>query len=163
ALRSDGRSGGPAETHLFENQTELGPAHTSHEDIRRAGSGSFSHWRSGIVFSSSDGSKPSQNGRRYYAVATKAVDPSLVIGLLILGMCVILGGNVAFAAFARGLASPRATDERRHRTLALLVALSFPCFAFAATSAWLPPLWNSTDSSGFLIWQWDFIPHFPPL
>jgi hypothetical protein len=56
---------------LFENDVPLGPAHSSHDDIRNIGQGRFSHWASTsssnekLRFSSSDNSDPRSNGRRY--------------------------------------------------------------------------------------------------
>jgi pectate lyase len=50
---------------LFENGVELGPAHTFHDDIRKIGSGSFSHWGTDIYFSASDNTNPLTNGRKY--------------------------------------------------------------------------------------------------
>jgi hypothetical protein len=43
----------------------LGPPHASHEEIRRSGGGRYSHWEGRLYFSSSDGSDPRTNGRRY--------------------------------------------------------------------------------------------------
>ena len=55
---------------VFENDVELGPAHTFHEDIRKIGSGSFSHWGTDIYFSASDNTNPLTNGRKYaYIIA----------------------------------------------------------------------------------------------
>jgi hypothetical protein len=50
---------------LFEDERELGPAHAIHDEIRRNGRGRFSHWGQGLYFSTSDGSSPLANGRRY--------------------------------------------------------------------------------------------------
>jgi predicted O-methyltransferase YrrM len=52
---------------LFENDVLLGPPHSSHELIRTAGGGSYSHWGELIYFSTSDGSDPLHNGREYVA------------------------------------------------------------------------------------------------
>ena len=50
---------------VFENGLELGPAHSTHDEIRRLGSGRFSHWNAQLFFSTSDNSDPRANGRRY--------------------------------------------------------------------------------------------------
>lgn len=50
---------------LTEDGHSLGPAHAGHEEIRTVGAGRFSHWGSQIYFSTSDGSDPRTNGRRY--------------------------------------------------------------------------------------------------
>jgi pectate lyase len=61
---------------VFENDVELGPAHTFHEDIRQIGRGSFSHWGTDIYFSTSDNTNPLTNGRKYaYIIAGIAKGP----------------------------------------------------------------------------------------
>ena len=56
---------------LFEDGVEIGPAHSTHQDIRSGGKGRFSHWGSDIYLSASDNTDPRTNGRRYtYAVIT---------------------------------------------------------------------------------------------
>jgi hypothetical protein len=50
---------------LFENGVELGPAHSTHRDIRSFGLGQFSHWGNSLYFSTSDNSDPLTNGRKY--------------------------------------------------------------------------------------------------
>jgi glycosyltransferase involved in cell wall biosynthesis len=63
-----GESGESRPTHylrLFENETELGPALSLHDDIRKIGAGRYSHWGGCLFFSSSDNTSPIANGRRY--------------------------------------------------------------------------------------------------
>lgn len=50
---------------LFEDGKPLGPAHSSHADIRSLGRGRFSHWGAAVYFSASDNSDPTANRRRY--------------------------------------------------------------------------------------------------
>jgi hypothetical protein len=56
---------------LFENGLEIGPAHSSHADIRNLGLGRFSHWAQtdgtgeSIRFSASNNTNPRTNGRSY--------------------------------------------------------------------------------------------------
>ncbi len=50
---------------LFEDERELGPAHTSHSDIRNEGLGRFSHWGRTLYLSSSDRSSITTNKRIY--------------------------------------------------------------------------------------------------
>jgi O-methyltransferase len=57
---------------LFEDEHELGPAHALHDSIRREGGGRFSHWDNSVFFSTSDGSSPLKNGRRYMALVSDA-------------------------------------------------------------------------------------------
>jgi hypothetical protein len=62
---------------LWENETQLGPRHALHDAIENEGAGRYSHWGGGLIFSTSDGSDPNTNGRRYAvslgAPATRAV------------------------------------------------------------------------------------------
>jgi hypothetical protein len=53
---------------VCENNRALGPAYSQHADIATNSGGSFSHWGAGFVFSSTDGSDPTGNGRKYWAV-----------------------------------------------------------------------------------------------
>jgi hypothetical protein len=53
---------------LCENGQPIGPAHSLHEDIRTKGSGQFSHWSFGVLFSTPDNSDPNSNGREYKLV-----------------------------------------------------------------------------------------------
>lgn len=50
---------------LFEDDTLLGPAHCAHVDVMKHGLGRYSHWKSTLVFSSSDNSDPNENARQY--------------------------------------------------------------------------------------------------
>lgn len=56
---------------LYENNTRLGPAHSSASDIANVGYGRFSHWRekrTAVLWSSSDNTDPMTNGRAYWLV-----------------------------------------------------------------------------------------------
>lgn len=59
---------------LFEDGTELGPAHAVHADIRGLGGGRFSHWNRTLLFSTPDGSDPRRNGRAYAVEVPQALD-----------------------------------------------------------------------------------------
>ena len=50
---------------LWEDDTRLGPRHALHNAIESEGAGRYSHWGGGLIFSTSDGSDPNTNGRRY--------------------------------------------------------------------------------------------------
>jgi MoaA/NifB/PqqE/SkfB family radical SAM enzyme len=50
---------------LYENELRLTTAHCGHPCIRLGGGGRYSHWHHYIYFSTSDGSDPNTNGRRY--------------------------------------------------------------------------------------------------
>src|SRR5690606_2302555 len=43
---------------IYENGKELGPAHSSHKDVRTLGKGRFSHWGKELYFSASDNTNP---------------------------------------------------------------------------------------------------------
>jgi hypothetical protein len=54
---------------VYENERELGPGHIIHTEIADLGHGRFSHWKGiGFVISSSDGTSPASNGRKYWVV-----------------------------------------------------------------------------------------------
>jgi len=54
---------------IYEEGKPLGPAHSNFADISKLGHGRFSYWiGQGLIFSTSDGSDPNSNGRRYWAV-----------------------------------------------------------------------------------------------
>jgi hypothetical protein len=65
-LLSDSESA--SRLHLYEDERELGPPHSAHDDIRAHGAGRFSHWGPQLYFSTSDNSDPRVNGRRYRIV-----------------------------------------------------------------------------------------------
>jgi len=50
---------------LYEDDKLLQPSHALHEDIRQLGTGRYSHWNEALLFSTSDGSDPNTNGRKY--------------------------------------------------------------------------------------------------
>ena len=50
---------------MLENGKPLKSAHAIHGDIRKLGDGRYSHWGHHVMFSSSDGTDPRTNGRKY--------------------------------------------------------------------------------------------------
>ncbi|MGY4420420.1 SAM-dependent methyltransferase [Bradyrhizobium sp. JR6.1] len=50
---------------VFEDGKLLGPPHSAHDTIQKIGRGAYSHWGNALFFSTSDGSDPNSNGRRY--------------------------------------------------------------------------------------------------
>jgi hypothetical protein len=52
---------------VLEDGRPLGPPHADHDAIRAHGGGAFSHWGAALVMSTSDGTDPNRNGRRYAA------------------------------------------------------------------------------------------------
>ena len=57
---------------IFEDETRIGPAHSTHADVAKIGHGRFSHWRnadgSTFAFSSTDNTDPQTNRRAYWVV-----------------------------------------------------------------------------------------------
>lgn len=54
---------------IYEQDKPLGPAHSNFADLSKLGHGRFAFWiGQGLFFSTSDGSDPNDNGRRYWAV-----------------------------------------------------------------------------------------------
>src|SRR5262249_12007192 len=74
---------------LVENGRSLGPAHTSHQIIRDAGKGAFSHFGDGLWFSSSDGTDPRTNGYNYSLIAKR----ELSAGSLWLAAIITIAGT----------------------------------------------------------------------
>jgi len=61
--------GGYSPVMIYEDGKPLGPAHSNFRDISKLGQGRFTYWIvQGLIFSTSDGSDPNTNGRRYWAV-----------------------------------------------------------------------------------------------
>ena len=53
---------------LCEDDKVIGTPHSAHSEIAGRGHGRYSHWSGYVVFSSSDGSDPRTNGRKYALV-----------------------------------------------------------------------------------------------
>jgi lysophospholipase L1-like esterase len=64
---------------LLEDGHPLPVPHALHEEIRRVGLGRYSHWGDGLIFSSSDGTDPRINGRRYSVGLTESTTVRLDI------------------------------------------------------------------------------------
>ena len=61
--------GGISPVIVYEDAKPLGPAHSNFAEISKVGNGRFNYWiGQGLIFSTSDGSDPNRNGRRYWAV-----------------------------------------------------------------------------------------------
>lgn len=94
---------------LFEDDRPLEPRAAPHASIRDEGRGAWSHWTRWIIFSSSDGSDPRSNGRRYSVVGLTAPVRigSVLVTLVALGMMI--------RSLRRLLRGPRAdgTGEER--------------------------------------------------
>lgn len=60
---------------LSEDIRALGPPHSITSNIQANGGGAYSHWEQWLIFSSSDGSDPRSNGRRYIVTARSKPTP----------------------------------------------------------------------------------------
>lgn len=84
----------PSPAFVVEDGTPLGPANAQHADIRAVGRGRFSFWHDYVYFSSSDGSDPRTNGRRYrfsYPPVGRAASRALYLTtLVVLGVTFLL-------------------------------------------------------------------------
>ena len=84
-LSSDALASTSSQLLLYENGNRLGPAHAQHDRIREVGRGAYSHWGRTVIFSSSDGTDPRTNGRRYSLEVTAELSPVVLWpGLLLI-------------------------------------------------------------------------------
>lgn len=129
---------------LFEDGRPLGPAHSSHAEIRRQGAGRFSHWDAALWFSSSDGTDPRTNGRSYHAEAKLSFKPAWQLVVLTAVVAALLPLLIAVLKRPRegpwsNLASGvlrfiTAMEAPRRNTTVLIpsLILLLACAAFAA-------------------------------
>jgi 2-polyprenyl-3-methyl-5-hydroxy-6-metoxy-1,4-benzoquinol methylase len=59
---------------LLENGKPLWYRHAMHDEIRSTGLGRYSHWKNGLIISTSDNSDPNTNGRSYQIVFAESAD-----------------------------------------------------------------------------------------
>jgi len=59
---------------LLENGKPLWHRHIMHDEIRKIGLGRYSHWKDGLIFSTSDNTDPNTNGRCYEIVFAESAD-----------------------------------------------------------------------------------------
>lgn len=65
---------------VYENGVEIGPAHSSHQDIRNLGKGRFSHKSGFLYLSASNNSDPRTNGKKYtYIVGNQSAEVPPVV------------------------------------------------------------------------------------
>lgn len=86
---SDGAGGENSRVELYEQDTERGIPHTTHDVIRSRGAGGFSHWGDRLYFSTSDNSDPNVNGRAYVLHYGATLPVLLYVGLLLLDFLVV--------------------------------------------------------------------------
>jgi hypothetical protein len=74
ALEEDNEAEQHSPVVLYEDGRPLGPAHSLIADVIRKGGGRYTHLKGvGMVFSSSDNTDPSKNGRHYTAMCRTEV------------------------------------------------------------------------------------------
>jgi len=90
-----------ARTVILENGRPLGPPHTSHETIRAAGGGAYSHWGarwarpSYVYFSTADNTNPLENDRVYRLEYVISINPAWVFLIILLSAPVYLRVSIA--------------------------------------------------------------------
>ena len=141
---------------LREDGALLGPAHSLGQDVADTGMGMYSHWDRNLVFSSSDGTDPQFNTHTYSFTYYPVVDRRLLLALLLANFALLLSRIWRYLH-----AIPGYLAGRRRRIGAYAVAAIPPVAVSAFLFAYLPPTWNGTDSTGFLMyWPLTFVPHY---
>jgi SAM-dependent methyltransferase len=59
---------------LLEDGKPLWHRHIMHDEIRKVGKGRYSHWKDGLIFTTSDNTDPNINGRSYQIVFAESAD-----------------------------------------------------------------------------------------
>lgn len=121
---------------LTEDGRPLGPPHCGHDAIRRDGGGGFSHWHDDLWFSTSDGSDPRTNGRRYEVTAPLVLARAW---LLVAVAACAAGGLLALHAVLRARPDPLACLRRAIGAPVCLAALLLLAAA-AALRLWPPTI-----------------------
>jgi hypothetical protein len=83
-----------SEVRLLESGRPIGSPHSLHVEIVERGNGRFSHWGNELIFSSSDNSNPSTNGRSYAASYPLTPVLWIPIALLVFGIAAAATGLV---------------------------------------------------------------------
>jgi len=120
---------------LYEDGRLLEPAHSEHSVIASQGAGHYSHWNGSLHFSSTDGTEPTSEARRY----TFSVKPALSAGLL-------PGAWLLFLMLA-ALAWPAAAGRTAERLLA-------PAADLSAGTRWSIVGLGVVASCAYVIWNW---------
>ncbi len=151
---------------LFEEGRRLEPHRAALEVITTSGGGAYTHWGRRLWFSTSDGSDPRSNGREYRATFTAASRASSCKGSPKRAPFYLLSSLAGFLWTSpprdrgRALRAGAGAAGRMHGT-GLLAAVIPAALAWLAWTH-LPPLWNSSDSLIWLLWQLTLFPHHAP-
>ena len=147
---SDGLTADDASTSsLLEDGKPLGPGHEPHENIRKIGRGGFSHWYGQLVFSTSDNTDPSVNGRSYKVTGTLRLAAPwsmwAVLGLAVSSAALLICGGAHFysrrdiiAKFKRAVSLQAVLPFAKLAGVAALFAICWrPYLTRATTDTWL--------------------------
>jgi len=151
---------------LFEDGRRLGPHRAALEVIATSGGGAYTHWGKRLWFSTSDDSDPRSNGRAYRVTFTAQVAPTLLRRLADAGSLLVAFGLVGALWVHRRVIASRLFERARtlsRRLPEVLLAAAIPTALASVAWAYLPPLWNGSDSVIWLLWQLPWIPHHAPL
>lgn len=133
---------------LTENGRPLGPPHSNHQSLGKAGAGQYSHWGADVLFTTSNNTDPRSNGR-HYIVTWKAS-----LWALLLPFAALLG---VIAAFGRPDLMAEVSFLRTHRerfssiSLVLIRSAQSSLFWFATTAS----------LAAYIVWCFAF--YFPPV
>lgn len=131
----DSEAGNRSTIGLLENGKSLGPAHSSHEDIRRAGEGRFSHWGEGLYFSASDNTDPRTNGRAYAVRYAKPLPAPLRWALIVAGSVLLALSQARSLARELGEIVTRLRQARRSSSVDAAGLPLLPAGIFLAVAA----------------------------
>jgi hypothetical protein len=151
---------------LFEEGRRLEPHRAALEVIRTSGGGAYTHWGRRLWFSSSDGTDPRSNGREYRVSFTAHLAPRLLRRLAGAGSVLLAFGLVGLLWGYRREVARRLCERApslSRRLPDVLLAAAIPVALTGLAWAYLPPLWNGSDSVIWLLWQLTWIPHHAPV
>lgn len=151
------RNNNASKLELLEDGRPVGPSHSIHAEISGLGGGRYSHWENALIFSSSDGSDPRTNGRKYTIVHPMSPAPLIPIALVAIGLLAARRSTAAplsDAHGARGVASGIWSMASRHGTLLFWIGVAVTtAFANWTFLALLPAPAVYPDSNGYLTWS----------
>lgn len=119
--------GGSSTLDLYEDGTELRPAHAQHESIRTIGRGAFSHWGDDLYFSASDNSDPNSNGKRYSIGYATTLGAGWYIGVLAVASFILLNAAALLLDWL---------SAGRIRTTLIATYIVVVCLLFLQTASW---------------------------
>ena len=132
---------------------ELGPGHAPPDRVRKGGRGAFNHWGE-VLFSTSDGSDPRTNGRRYEWSSQTALHPRIELALL---ACTAAAALWTLSGVVR--AHPRAASRLFTGTVVVL-AVGWNVEANRLYPGWINVDW---DTGSYLGWASERTVGYPIL